>query len=66
MNFGSTNWLNEKLCVLLLKWCIKKKKQMKIKKFNPKKLYLKQWILAQQKLTNKKNSRNIKNGTIFS
>ena len=25
-----------------------------IEKFNPRKLYMKQWILAQQKLTNKK------------
>ena len=48
MNFGSTNWLNQKLYVFYLKWCIKKKK------INPRKLYVKQWILAQQKLTNKK------------
>ena len=38
-----------------LKWCIKKKEiQNKIKKIQPKKTVLKQWILAQQKLTNKK------------
>ena len=36
MNFGSTNWLNQKLYVFYLKWCIKKKK------INPRKLYVKQ------------------------
>ena len=40
-----------------LKWYIKKKK---IQKFNPRKLYVKQWILAQQKLTNKEKKNFLK------